>query len=99
MFSVLGPKFCFDLLEVERLKARAWSTIDPGLVPNNLRSKRLGEPADWLTKISLEELDDRRWEVQLISALEDILLGELVRGQPLGKVTDNFGGRCDLILA
>lgn len=91
MFSELAPEFCFDLLEVEWLKTCSGTTVDPGLVPNDLGSQRLWEAADGLTKITLEELDNRRREVQLVSAFQNILLRELIGGQPLGKVTNNLG--------
>lgn len=98
MFAKLASEFCFDLLEVEGLKAGTRAAVDPGLVPDNVGAQWLGEASNGLTEVSLEELDDRRWEVQLISTLQDILLGETVRRHPLGEITNDLGGWCDLSL-
>ena len=74
MLAELGTELRLDLLEIERLEARARSTVDPGLVPDDLRPQRLREPADGLTEVSLEELDDGRGEVELLGALDDVFL-------------------------
>ena len=78
MLAKLGTEVCLDLLEVQRLKARTWPAVNPRLVPDYFASQRLRESSNWLTKVSLEELDDRGREVKLFGACKNVLLGQLV---------------------
>ena len=96
MLAKLATEFCLDLLEVNGLEARARATLDPRLVANNLAAKRLRETANRLTKVALEELHNGGREVQLVGAVQHILLGEAVLNHPLRKVSDDLGGRRDL---
>ena len=74
MLAKLGAQLRLCLLEVNRCQVRAWPAIDLGLVPDDLGPEWLGEASDGLTKVALEELDDRRGEVELVRALEHLLL-------------------------
>lgn len=58
VLSKLAPQLGLDLLEVQGRQVGPGTTIDPRLVPNDLGPEGLGETADGLTKVSLEELDD-----------------------------------------
>jgi hypothetical protein len=68
------PQLSLDFLEVKWLHGRAWTTIYPWLIPNDLGAKWLWESADRLPQVSLEELDYGGWEVKLIGAFKDISL-------------------------
>jgi len=92
MLAKLGPQFCFNLLEIKRLHRRTRSSIDPRLVPDNLRTQRLRETSDRLTQVALEELDYGRREIEFRGTSEDISFGERVGSHPLGEITDDFGG-------
>ena len=96
MLAKLGAEFSLDLLEVQRRKVGTRPAVNSGLVPDDLGAEGLWEPADWLAEVALEELDDRRGEVQLVRALEHVLLRDAVLDHPLRKVTDDFGRWRDL---
>ena len=90
MLAKLGAEFSLDLLEVERRHARARPAVDARLVADDLAAQRLGEAADGLAEVALEELDDRRREVELVGALEHVLLRDTVLDHPLGEVADDL---------
>lgn len=56
--TVLLPQLSLNLLEVKRSHVQARTLIDPRLVTDNVRSKRLGETTVRLAEVTLEELDD-----------------------------------------
>jgi hypothetical protein len=70
----LAPQLSLDLLEVKWLHCCAWAAIYPWLIPNDLGAKGFWESTDRLTQVSLEEFDDRGWEIKLIGPLEDFSL-------------------------
>lgn len=72
------------------------STIDARLVSDDLGSERLREATDGLTQETLEELDDRAGEVESLGLVDDVLSGEFVGDEELGKVTDDLGGGSNL---
>lgn len=76
VFAELAPQLSLDLLEVQRLHRCSRTSIDPGLIPDNLGTERLWEASHRLSKVALEELDNRRWEIKMLSTVEDILLAE-----------------------
>lgn len=90
MLAELGAQIALDLTQVDRSHRGTGAAIDSWFVANNVRAERFRETTNWLAKVSLEELDDRCWEVKLFGLGEDVLLGVLVGSHPLGKVTDNF---------
>ncbi len=96
MLSILCTELSLNLLEVQRLETGTGPAVDSGLVPDDLASQRFREAANGLTEVALEEFDDGRREVKLLSTVENILLGELVGSHPLCEVTDNLGGRGNL---
>ena len=96
VLAKLAAQLRLRLLEVNRWQVGAWPAIDPGLVPDDLRPEWLREASDGLTKVPLEELDDRRGEVELVRALEHLFLRELVGYHPLREVTDDLRRGSDL---
>ena len=96
VLAVLAAELGLDLLEIHRLETSTRSALNPGLVPDDLRPEWLREASDGLTKVPLEELDDRRGEVELVRALEHLFLRELVGYHPLREVTDDLRRGCDL---
>jgi hypothetical protein len=54
-----------------------------------------------LTQVTLEELDDRFREVELVGSLRDIVLRQIVAGHELSQITDDLGtgGNLDDITA
>lgn len=96
MLPELGPQIALDLPKVDRSHRCTRSSIDPWLIPDNVRSEGLGESAYRLTEVTLEELNDGRWEVEIFGFVEDVLFGEGVGCHPLGEITDNLGRGRDL---
>ena len=74
VLSVFASELRLDLLEVQWSKARTGPAVDSGLVPDDLGAEGLWETADWLAEVALEELDDGRREVELLGAVENVLL-------------------------
>ena len=74
MLAELGAQVGLDLLEVERLERNTWATVDTRQITDDVRAEWLGEAADWLAKVTLEELDDRRGEIECWGFLEYVLL-------------------------
>jgi hypothetical protein len=72
MFTKFASQVGLNFLEVQRCQTNSWTSINPWLVPNDLTPQWLGEATNRLSKIALEEVDNRRREVQLIRTLEDI---------------------------
>ena len=91
MLAKLGAEFSLDLLEVQRRKVGTRPAVDSGLVPDDLGAEGLWEPADWLAEVALEELDNGRGEVELLRALEHVVLGQVVVRHELCEVADNLG--------
>jgi hypothetical protein len=78
VLSELAAEFCLDLLEVQRLHGCTGTPIDPWLVSDDIGTKRLRETSHGLPEIPLEELDNRRREIELICTVKDVLFGERV---------------------
>ena len=95
MLSKATAQFLFDLLEVKGFHRGTRSSINARLITDDFGAERLREATNRLSKIALEELDNRRGEVKFLSAVLNILRREIVRGHPLGKVTNNLGRRSD----
>ena len=91
VLAKFAPQLGLDLLEVQRCQASSRTSINPGLVSDDLGPEGLRETADGLPQIALEEFNYRRREVKLVRALEDISFGKRVLCHPLGKVSDNLG--------
>jgi hypothetical protein len=91
MFAKFTPQFGFDLLEVQRYHISSRTSVNPRLVADDIAPQRFWEATDRLTKISLEELDDRRGEIKPISTVEDISLGQRILCHPLSEVSNNLG--------
>lgn len=85
-----------DPLEVQGLHGGTGTTVDSWFVADDLGAKGFRESSNWLTKIALEELHNRRREVELVCAIENVLGSEIVGSHPLGKVSDNLGRWCNL---
>jgi hypothetical protein len=96
MFPELAPQLRFYFFEIKGLHSRAWAAVYSGLIPDNVRAQRLWETSHRLSKIPLEEFDDRCREVQLLGTFNDVFFRELVGCHPLCEVTDNFGRWCNL---
>ena len=96
MLAELSPQFRLDLLEVEGLHGGTRTPVDPRLVADDHASQRLRETPNGLAEVALEKLDDGRREVEFPSALQDVLLREVVGSQPLGEVSDDLGRWCNL---
>ena len=92
----LGLEVGLDLGNVNGVEVQARALVHLPAVTEGLRAERLGETAVGLTHQTLEELQHRGWEVELVSLAQHIVVGELVGNHELGQVTDNLGGRCDL---
>jgi hypothetical protein len=93
MLAKSAPQVYFNLLEVQRSKARSGTSIDPWLISDDLTPQRFREATKGLPKIALEEVDDRRGEVQLPRTFEDIGLGQRILCHPLSEVSDHLGRR------
>ena len=63
MLAELAAKLGFDLFELDGREAGTGPALDLRLVADDLAAKRLGEAADGLAEVALEELDDGRREV------------------------------------
>jgi hypothetical protein len=96
MFAELRSQLLLRFLQVEGFHGCTRSSIDSRFVANNLASQWLWEASHRLTKVTLEEVDDGGWEIELVGPLEHILLGEVVGGQPLGEVSDYLRRWSDL---
>lgn len=96
MLAELATEFSLDLLELDGRQVDTRPAIDLRLVADDLATKRLREATNWLTEIALEELDDRRREVQLVRAFQNILLRNTILHHPLRKVANNLGRGGDL---
>lgn len=96
MLAELAAKISFDFLEVQWLQAGARSAVDALLIPDDLSAQGLGEAANRLPEVTLEELHHRRREVKPVRPLQDVLLRELIGCHPLGEVADHLGGGRDL---
>ena len=90
MLAELATELSLDLLELDGRHVDTRPAIDLRLVADDLAAKGLGEAADGLAEVALEELDDRRGEVQLVRALEHVLLLDSVLDHPLREVADYF---------
>ena len=91
MLAELAPELSLERLEVDRLHVRARTAIDAGLVTDDLAPEGLREATDGLAEVTLEELDDGRGEVELLRALEHVVLGQVVVRHELCEVADNLG--------
>jgi hypothetical protein len=96
VLAKLGTQLSLELLEVDRLNISTRTAINALLVTDNHRAQGLGEATDGLAKVTLEELDDGRGEVELVCALEHVLLAEGVGRHPLREVTNDLGRGRDL---
>ena len=96
MLAEFAAELCLDLLELDRCKTGTRPPVNLGLVTNDLATKWLWETSDGLTKVALEELDNRGREVKLVSAIQNVLLREVVLDHPLRKVSDDLRRGRDL---
>ena len=96
VLSELLPQLGLQFLEVKRLHVETGSGVNPRSVTDDLGPKRLGESAWRLSQVTLEELDDRFGEVELVSPFGHLFHSELVTGHELSQVTDDLGARSDL---
>ena len=96
VLAKLAAKFGLNRFEVQRLHTSSGTTVNSRLVTDNVRAQRLRESSNRLSEVTLEELDNGRREVELLSPLNHLLLGQRVRGHPLCKVTNDFRRWCDL---
>ena len=90
MLSELTSQLCLDFPEIQWLEGNPRTTVDPRFVPDDMGPKGLGEPACRLAEITLEELHNRRGEIQLFGSIEDVLLREGVGSHPLSEVSDDL---------
>ena len=90
VLSVFASELRLDLLEVQWSKARTGPAVDSGLVPNDLATEGFREATNRLSEVTLEELNDRRGEVQLICTGDNVVFGDVVLGHPLSKVTNDL---------
>ena len=91
MFAELRAQVSFDLLKVERFHRCSRTLVNTRLVTDDVRAEWLGEPADGLAEVSLEEFDDRGGEVERLGLFEHVFFAEVVRSHPLSEVTDHLG--------
>ena len=96
MLSELATKLCLDLLELNGRESSSRPAVNFRLVTDDFATKRFREPANRLSKVSLEELDNRGREIKLVCAVNDVLLRETVLDHPLREVTDDLRRGCDL---
>ena len=96
MLAELAPELSLERLEVDRLHVRARATIDARLITDDLAPERFREATDWLAEVALEELDNGRGEVELLRALEHVVLGQVVVRHELREVADDLGRGRDL---
>lgn len=78
MLAELGTELLLDLPEFDRRHALSRSSFDLGLIADDLASERLREASNRLTKVALEEFDDRCGEVKSFGTVQDVLSGEVV---------------------
>lgn len=74
VLAKLATEFRLDLLEVDRSQSNTGTSVNLGFVTDDLAAKGLGESADRLAKVPLEELDNRRREVKLVCTVQNVLL-------------------------
>lgn len=67
-----APQIGLNLLDVQGSHASSRTPVDPWFVPDNIGPQRFREATNGLSQIALEELNDRRREVELICTLEDL---------------------------
>jgi hypothetical protein len=96
MGAELLPQFALYLFEVERFHIETGAFVDSRFVSNDVGSQRLWETTIRLAEIALEELHNRLREVEGRGAVQDVLLGQIVRHHELGKVADGLRGWRDL---
>ena len=92
MLAKLGAQLRLDLLEIKWLHGSTRPPINAWFVTNNFGAQGFREPSDWLSEVTLEELNDGGWEIELLGAVYDILLRQFVRNHELGEIADHFGG-------
>lgn len=85
-----APQFRLDLLEVKRLHSSTWTSINSRLISNDFCAQWLWETPNRLSKVTLEELNNGRWEVELFSACQNIFFRERVGCHPLRKVPNDL---------
>lgn len=73
-----------------------WGEEDVECVPVYRRSEGLGESSVWNPDVSLQELDHRQREGQLICPLLHFCPGQAVLHHELSQVTHDLGGRSHL---
>jgi hypothetical protein len=95
MRTIFLGQFRLDLFELQRLHIKSRSTINPLFASDDVASERFGESTVRLSEVTLEELYDRRWEIELGSLVDYVLFGEIVGNHELGEITDDLGGRSD----
>ena len=91
MLPELGAKIGFHLPEVHRRESSTGASIDLRFASDNMCPKRFWEAAIWLAQLALEVLDNRLREVEVLCAVENLLLAERIGGHPLGKVAYYLG--------
>lgn len=96
VLTVLLDQLSLDLFEIKWGHTHTRSTVDTLFTTDNVGSQWFRESTVRLSQVSLEEFDDGRWEVELGSLVNYILLRKVVRDHELGKVTDDLGRRSDL---
>ena len=76
MLSKLTSQFCFYLLKIQWWHGGARTSVDSGLISDDMCSQWFWETSHGLSQVPLEEFNDRRWEVQLVCATKNILFRE-----------------------
>lgn len=74
MLPKLGAEVPFDFAEVDRSHSCTRSSVDPGLVANDVSAERLGESTNGLTQVALEEFNNGGREIEGFSLIDDVLL-------------------------
>lgn len=94
--SKLLLEISLDLGKVQGLQEETRALVELATVTQGPGAQRLRESTIWLTHETLEEFKDRAGEVQLASAGDDIVGGQLVGHHKLGEITDHLGSGSDL---
>lgn len=63
MLPELASKLCLNFLQLQRLEGGTRTSVNLGLVSDDVGAEGFRESADRLAEITLEELDHRRGEV------------------------------------
>jgi hypothetical protein len=76
MFSKLTSQLRLYLLKIQWYHGGARTSVDSGLISDDICSQWFWEASHRLPQIPLEEFNDRRWEVQLVCTTKNILFRE-----------------------